>query len=245
MPFTERRISLHLFNIVSSKTDKHLASLCSSLAVPLDLTLIYWAGKNKTLRLYYLTLVLVPAKKAEGSSWDIGQGDRHLGARWLSMPGIIIQAHSRQGQRGHKNFSAIVQPLFGLAELSKSRIWPQHNAKPTNLSRGIRKRPQHMRFTGSLWSLRIFSHPEMTCPTFNVFFPLAWVCYYLSSSHWFSHESGYLLCLFMGTRHTEVKEIWWRASQTKVGYCASICNIININTHTVATPCPILSSNRE
>lgn len=35
---------------------------------------------------------------------------------------------------------ANVQQLFGLAELSKSMIWPQCNAEPTNLSRE-KKRP--------------------------------------------------------------------------------------------------------
>lgn len=114
------------------------------------------------------------------------------------------EACSRQGQRSHNNSSAIVQPLFGLAELSKFRIWPQRNAEPTNLSRGIRKSPQHMRFMGSQQSLHISSHPKTACATLSVFFPSVWVCYLFI--HYFCpfvqslicHKSGFLLSLSMG-----------------------------------------------
>lgn len=57
---------------------------------------------------------------------------------------IIQKPRSRQGPRGprgHAKFSAIVQALLGLAEVLESRIWPQRNTEPTNLSSGIRKSP--------------------------------------------------------------------------------------------------------
>lgn len=55
----------------------------------------------------------------------------------------------RRGHGGHSDSCAAVQPLFGLAEPSKSRIYPQSDTEPANLSRGIRKGPEWTCFLGS------------------------------------------------------------------------------------------------
>lgn len=55
-------------------------------------------------------------------------------------------------------------------------VWPQHNIEPTDLSRGIRKSPQHMWFMGSQPSLHISSYPQTAWATLFLF-PSVWVCY--------------------------------------------------------------------
>lgn len=49
---------------------------------------------------------------------------------WERDPG----AGPRRGCRGHDDSCAVVDSLFGLAELSKSRIYPQYDTEPANLS---------------------------------------------------------------------------------------------------------------
>lgn len=61
----------------------------------------------------------------------------------------------RRGRGGHGDFCAAVQPLFGLAEPSKSRIYPQSDTEPANLSRGITKSPEWTCFHGSQRSPRV------------------------------------------------------------------------------------------
>lgn len=154
---------LHLVALATRKTRKCL---------DLNFLLIYQTSENESKSLsYYLGGIEVPSKQRATSS-GIGQGDRPR------LAGLLCpEAYSRQGQRGHNNSSAIVRPLFGLAGLSKSRIWPKCNSEPTNLSRGIRKTPQCMRFKGSRQSLRISPRPETARATLNVFSPSVWVCY--------------------------------------------------------------------
>lgn len=157
-----------------------------------------------------------------GSAWRVGRKPFHVASDKVTLCSLLLkcvrdrnpEACSRQGQRGHNNSSAVVQPLFGLAELSKSRIWPQRNAEPTNLSRGIRKSPQHMWFMGSQQSLHISSHPETACTTFNVFFPLVWMCYlfvYLFIFHSFiplSLNSTTVFFISQVARYVCPWEIW-------------------------------------
>lgn len=154
---------------------------------------------------------------------------RGIETRWHSAVCLGPEACSRQGQRSHNNSSAIVQPLFGLAELSKFRIWPQRNAEPTNLSRGIRKSPKHMRFMGSEQSLHISSHPETACVILSVFFPSVWVCYlctYLfiisvpSFNHWFATSQVACYVCPWATSVMEVMEVWW-TKQTGLPFAIS------------------------
>lgn len=47
---------------------------------------------------------------------------------------VRLGPDSRRGCGGHEDSCAIVQSLFGLAGLSASRIYPQYDTEPTNLS---------------------------------------------------------------------------------------------------------------
>ncbi len=207
---------IHLKIVQRQQTNIWLHFVSSLFSFKLDLMVRIWA---------LLSLI----------SWSCFSGIWQGDAPQLAGGALVNhnqEARSRQGQRGRNNSSAIVQSLFGLAELSKSRIWPQHNTEPTNLSRGVRKSPQHSRFTGSRQSLRISSHPVTACAT-QCFFHRSW-CFIYSYILLFFHSrvafltSGCLLCL---STLMEVTEVWWRAKQTKPGYCASICYPINTNTH--------------
>lgn len=76
---------------------------------------------------------------------------------WLVLCNLLVKCardyipekDPRRGCSGHDDSCAIVQTLFGLAELSKSRIYPQYDTEPANLSWGIRKSPELMWFMGS------------------------------------------------------------------------------------------------
>lgn len=158
---------------------------------------------------------------------------------------IIQKPRSRQGPRGHAKFSAIVQALFGLAELLESRIWPQRSTEPTNLSSGIRKSPQRAWFMGSQRSLHISLCPQTACATLSVVFPLVWMCYLLTSSY--IHLSLHPTVDFFS--HTQERPLrctgklgcrWCRrfAEDQIKENCASICTIINTNTHTKTSLMP-------
>lgn len=105
-------------NVSSRRTDKHLASLSFLFAV------FTWTWMRAFPSINFI--ILVWCQRLANGQWraiwcGIGQGDTKVKCVWDHNP----EACFRQGHRGHNNSSAIVQPLFGLAELLKSRIWPQ------------------------------------------------------------------------------------------------------------------------
>lgn len=101
---------------------------------------------------------------------------------------------------------------------------------------------------GSQRSLHISLCPQTACATLSVVFPLVWVCYLLTSSYIHPSLHPTVDFFFSHTRapaelHGEtwlsaVQEVCQRPNQGKLGYCASICTIINTNTHTKTSLMP-------
>lgn len=98
---------------------------------------------------------------------------------------VRLGPDSRRGCGGHEDSCAIVQSLFGLAGLS--RIYPQYDTEPTNLSWGIRG-PAHVWFMGSQQSPHFsistngLSGPQCMCFCFHLKVELIqWVLFFICS----------------------------------------------------------------
>lgn len=149
-------ISWHRFNVRSGEKDQHLALLCFFfLFLPEP-------DENKS------SLVAAPCE------WRQSHVKVALCALLLNR----VRDYNPDGVRG---VMTTPQPwcmhyLVWLNSCSPG-VWPQHNTEPTDLSRGIRKSPQHMWFMGSQPSLHISSYPQTAWATLSVFFPSVWVCY--------------------------------------------------------------------
>ena len=175
-------------------------------------------------------------------SRDIQQGATLC---WLRVSGTITQEHYPDGVGG---VVTTPQPLFGLAELSKSRIWPQHNARTHKfVKRNKEKVQQLMRFVGSQQSLHNSSHPETSCTTLHVFFPLLRVCYLFIPSLLLSFISSNTFHSLVFPQHVEFPDVCpWETSvidTLEVRWRSSLPTTTNRSGFTVVPFAPFVNTN--
>lgn len=148
-----------------------------------DIDLMLVQGKQTSIWLCFVSYFLW--EQEQTLSPVAAPGERRQGHVKVALRTLLVNRARDRNPDGVGGVMTTPQPRCAhyLVWLNSCRpgVWPQHNTEPTDLSRGIRKSPQHMWFMGSQRSLHISSYPQTAWATLAVFF---------------FHQSGRVILLF-------------------------------------------------